>query len=172
MSDPDHPRREHPAPDEPPPPESAARSPGAETPASGDADRSAPPAFVERPAGEAEEERIVPEPLLERGAPASAPGDVLRGIRAALLLFLAAAAVLFLMVLEVRMTRGTNGDASIFFPVGLLIGGGGFAAALVTTRQLPPGARSAFWAMGVVCIFATIILWGVTCGMAGGVRID
>ena len=111
-----------------------------------------------------------PEGIEEHpAAPAQSP--VRQGIMAALTLFGISVGVELAALLLVRLSGDPNGNvAGIFLIAGMGIFVVGLFAALTITTKLPSAARLPFWAMGVVCIFVTMILWGVTCGLAGTPR--
>jgi hypothetical protein len=153
MSD-EHPAGESPAPDEAP-------APG-ETPAQDEGFAPETEAFAAgAPAGERPSEQPA------RGVPSPAR----QGVMAALILFGIAVGVELFTLLMVRLSGDPNGNVGgAFLIVGLLIFFVGLFAALTITTKLPPGARVPFWAMGVICICLTMLLWGVTCGLAGTPR--
>jgi hypothetical protein len=118
----------------------------------------AEPAAGERPAG-------TEQPV--RGAPSPAR----QGVVAALILFGIAVGVELFTLLCVRLSSDPNGNVGgAFLLVGMGIFAVGLFAALTITTKLPPGARVPFWAMGIICICLTMLMWGVTCGLAGTPR--
>lgn len=133
------------------------------------------PAPEERPAPEhgepaahgAQHER---EPFAEQ--PAAPPvSPVRQGVRAALILFAIAVGVELVTLALVRLSGDPDANVfSAFLFAGLLIFVVGLYAALTISERLPPAARGPFWAMGVLCAFLSMILWGVTCGLAGTPR--
>ncbi|HEX8243894.1 MAG TPA: hypothetical protein VF541_10370 [Longimicrobium sp.] len=140
--EPPDPRRETPAPDDAPAPD------GGEPSAYG-----------------SEREPYAEEPA----APAMSP--VRQGVRAALILFAIAVGVELATLALVRLSGDPDANVfSAFFFAGVFIFVVGLFAALTISNHLPYGARKAFWAVGIVCAFLTMILWGVTCGLAGTPR--
>lgn len=104
--------------------------------------------------------------------PAGARSPVRRGVTAALTLFAIAVAVELIALASVRMSPDPDAHVvNVFLGTGMLIFVAGLYAALTVSARLPREARLPFWAMGVVCAFLTMILWGVTCGLAGTPRI-
>ena len=149
---------ERPAPDDGPPADTP--SPFAATPAGGPQteDHADDAGAEERPAG-------------TEHAAGDASGPVRQGIMAALKLFAAAVALELVTLLLVRLSGNPDENvASAFLMVGLFIFVVGLFVALTISPRLPPAARLPFWAMGVVCSFMTMVLWGVTCGLAGTPR--
>jgi len=99
------------------------------------------------------------------------PSPARQGVTAALMLFGIAVGVELFTLLMVRLSGDPNGNVGgAFLIVGMLIFVVGLFAALAITTKLPPGARVPFWAMGIICICLTMLLWGVTCGLAGTPR--
>lgn len=118
------------------------------------------PFAAEAPTGE--RRPVVEQPA--RGVPSPAR----QGVVAALILFGIAVGVELFTLLMVRLSSYPNdnvGGAFLLAGIGIFVVG--LFAALTITTKLPPGARVPFWAMGVICICLTILLWGVTCGLAG-----
>lgn len=97
--------------------------------------------------------------------PPRTPEDTRRGINAALLIFGAAVALHLLLLAFVKLTPDGN-DAWLFLPEGLFVIVAGFIAAVVVTVKLPEPSRVPFWLTGVACMFASFIIWGVTCAVA------
>jgi hypothetical protein len=117
------------------------------------------------------DERPRPDPRVETPA-ADVPSPVRQGIMAALKLFAAALGVEVFTLVCVRLSGNPDETvAGAFLWAGLLIFVVGLFAALTISPRLPPAARLPFWAMGILCAFATMVLWGVTCGLAGTVRL-
>lgn len=88
-----------------------------------------------------------------------------RGIRAAVMIFLAAVALHLLLLGYVKLV-GSSQDAWLFLPEGLGVILAGFIAAIVVTVKLPQDSRGPFWLAGIACMFASATVWAVTCGLA------
>ncbi|HVG44882.1 MAG TPA: hypothetical protein VM890_09130 [Longimicrobium sp.] len=103
-------------------------------------------------------------PRLER-ARATDSGPMWKGILAALGLagaFVMAEAGALVTVLAAVEGQGS---ATALFDVALLVAGLALVAAVFISRRLPRASRTAFWAMGTVCIgFVMTVLIGI-CGM-------
>lgn len=107
------------------------------------------------------------EPRVEQPA-RGVPSPARQGVTAALILFGIAVGVELFTLLMVRLSSYPNDNvAGAFLLAGIGIFVVGLFAALTITTKLPPGARVPFWAMGIICIALTMLLWGVTCGLAG-----
>ena len=129
----------------------------------------------ERRAGDApdpRQETPAPEDPRIEERPAAAATPLRQGITAALALFAVAVMVELLALGGVRLSGDPDANVGgVFLTIGFLIFVGGSIAAIAVSARLPRAARGPFWAMGVLCAFATVILWGVTCGLAGTPRI-
>jgi hypothetical protein len=106
-------------------------------------------------------ERPAPE---HRAAPETAsPGPVVQGVRTALVILAGIVVLEGFALLGNWLTGGRQ--QMLFVLLGLLIAGGGAAVLILAGMRLPRRARLPFWAIGVICLAITFILWGITCGM-------
>jgi hypothetical protein len=123
----------------------------------------------ETPAGDA------PGPEFEAAPPWTQPSgdpppprdpDATRhGVRAAMTIFAAAVGLHLVLLAGVKLS-GNSENMWLFLPEGLLVMVGGLVAAIVVTTRLPMDSRAAFWITGVACMFASVIVWGMTCAVA------
>jgi hypothetical protein len=112
------------------------------------------------------------EPAAEPStAPAMTP--VRQGIRAALIIFAAAVGLELLGIVMVKLSSDPR-DAvvTVFFYIGMIVFVVGLWTAMTVSNRLPPAARGPFWAMGVLCAFLSMILWGVTCAVSATPRLN
>lgn len=140
----------------PPPAGWSAGAPEGETPRGDDAAAGEMP--LEEPRRELWEPGMGPPPGAQ-------PKPRRNGSRAALVLFAIASAIQVVMTIGVRMS-GQQENVLMFLPVDSLIAIVGFIAAMVISAGLPKEEKRDFWSTGALCIAGTIILWGVTCGLA------
>jgi hypothetical protein len=87
-----------------------------------------------------------------------------RGIRAAVMIF-AVAVALHLALLAFVKLSGKDENVWLFIPEGLFVIVAGLVAAIIVTIKLPMDSRAPFWLAGFVCMVASFIVWGVTCGL-------
>jgi hypothetical protein len=87
-----------------------------------------------------------------------------RGIRAAVMIF-AVAVALHLALLAFVKLSGNDENVWLFIPEGLFVIVAGLVAAIIVTIKLPMDSRAPFWLAGFVCMVASFIVWGVTCGL-------
>jgi hypothetical protein len=88
-----------------------------------------------------------------------------RGVRAAAAI-LAVVTLLHLALLAFVKLSGNSENVWLFIPEGLLVIVGGLTAAIIVMLRLPPESRAPFWITGLACMFASVIVWGVTCAVA------
>lgn len=93
------------------------------------------------------------------------PDATRRGIRAAVIIFAVAVGLHLLLLAGIKLS-GNNENAWLFLPEGLLVILGGLVAAIIITIKLPVDSRAAFWIAGIACMFASAIVWGLTCAVA------
>jgi hypothetical protein len=139
------------------------------------ADGTPPP---ERPASESlpEDPRLPRDyelraPRIDHGDRPPSRSETRMAVRAALTLFGVATLLELVTLAGVRLSSDPDGNVPVFLPVGMLIFVGGLLAAVAVSIRLPRSSRATFWGLGVICIFASVILWGVTCALAGTPRI-
>lgn len=109
-----------------------------------------------------------PRPPRRRHGAEPAPTAVRRGVTAALAMFAVAVALVLATFAWAWLAHPTPASAAnAFMAVGGLILVVGVLAAPAVSLALPRAARGPFWATGIVCAFMTMIVWGVTCGLAG-----
>lgn len=101
-------------------------------------------------------------PWVAAGPETEARTPVMQGVRAALTILAGIAALEAITFLAYRLTGGSQ--VEIFILLGLLIAGGGLAVLMTAGARLPRPARVPFWAVGVVCLGISFVLWGATCG--------
>ena len=108
-------------------------------------------------------------PRPERPAPehaaaleTEARGPFLQGVWTALVVLAGIAALEAITFVGYRLTGGSR--VEIFLLLGLLIAGGGVAVLVTAGTRLPRAARVPFWAVGVICLAISFVLWGVACG--------
>ena len=120
----------------------------------------------ETPAGEAPRPEHEAAPPMPPGGtpPPRDPDATRRGIRAALMIFGAAVALHLALLAFVKLS-GNSENVWLFIPEGLLVIVVGLVAAIVVTLKLPMDSRAPFWIAGFVCMVASFIVWGVTCGL-------
>ena len=100
-----------------------------------------------------------------RGEPAI---PVRRGVTAALAMFAVAAAAVLATFAWARLSGAApDSAANAFVAVGGVLLVVGLFALPAVSLALPRDARGPFWSTGILCAFMTVILWGVTCGLAG-----
>ena len=92
------------------------------------------------------------------------PDATRRGIRAALMIFGAAVALHLALLAFVKLS-GNSENVWLFIPEGLLVIVVGLVASIIVTIKLPMDSRAPFWIAGFVCMVASFIVWGVTCGL-------
>jgi hypothetical protein len=122
----------------------------------------------ETPAGDAprpEFEAVPPwQPPPGGPPPPRDPDATRRGIRAAAMIFAAAVGLHLVLLAGVKLS-GKSENAWLFLPEGLLVIVGGLIAAIIVTVKLPMDSRAPFWIAGVACMFASFIVWGMTCAV-------
>ena len=106
-----------------------------------------------------------PPPPPEYGVNPRPPDATRRGILAALLIFGAAILLHLITLLGVKLSGDSN-NAWLFLPEGVFVVVAALIAAGLVTSKLPRESRGPFWAMGVLCMFLSFIIWGATCAVA------
>jgi hypothetical protein len=102
----------------------------------------------------------------------AAPTPARKGATAALAMFAAAIAAELATLAWVWLSgAGPSDAASAFWGVGGILVAISFFVAPAVALSLPKTERRSFWATGVICAFLAFILWGVTCGLGGGMLI-
>jgi hypothetical protein len=106
-------------------------------------------------------------PRLDRGdheAGEPTPQDARRGRRAAIILFVVCA-VLQVAIMGAARSAGRSEERlnALFYDLFLALLGP--LAAAIIHFNLPRQSRGAYWSAGALCLFLTLLLWGVTCGM-------
>jgi hypothetical protein len=121
----------------------------------------------ETPAGDPPEkdyEAVRPETQPPGAPPPRDPDATRRGIRAAIMMFGAASALHLALLAFVKLS-GNDENVWLFVPEALLVMFVGLFAAFIVTLKLPLESRAPFWLAGIVCMIASFIVWGVTCGL-------
>jgi len=124
----------------------------------------------ETPAGEPREPEHEAVPPWAQPPAGGAPppprdsGATRRGVRAAMMIFAAAVALHLLLLAYVKLS-GNDENVWLFIPEGLLVIFLAVIAAIVVTIKLPLDSRAPFWIAGIGCMFASFLVWGVTCGL-------
>jgi hypothetical protein len=77
----------------------------------------------------------------------------------------AVAVALHLALLAFVKLSGKDENVWLFIPEGLFVIVAGLVAAIIVTIKLPMDSRAPFWLAGFVCMVASFIVWGVTCGL-------
>ncbi|HEX8243893.1 MAG TPA: hypothetical protein VF541_10365 [Longimicrobium sp.] len=109
---------------------------------------------------------------LRRRHRAEPPTPVRRGVTAALAMFAVAAAAVLATFAWARLSGAPAASAAnAFVAVGGVLCVAALFAAPAVSLALPRAARGPFWSTGILCAFMTLILWGVTCGLAGAMRV-
>jgi len=93
------------------------------------------------------------------------PDATRRGVHAALAI-LGVVTLLHLALLAFVKLSGNNENVWLFIPEGLLVIVVGLIVAIVVMFKLPPDSRVPFWIAGLGCMFASFIVWGLTCAVA------
>jgi hypothetical protein len=92
------------------------------------------------------------------------PRDVRRGRWAAIILFVVCAVLQVAITGAARAAGRSEEQLNVLF-FDLFLALLGPLAAAIIHFNLPRQSRGAYWSAGALCLFLTLLLWGVTCGM-------